>query len=133
MDFTSGNYQRCQNNLGRMSKQSLGHQSGSLVAFRVSSRTDKKDPRNHTKPSEQKFRVQRNYLKEEVRGRVSLVMPDVTVPPIICAAKDGQMFEDKDLSIERMLLENRNRTLNLFALVRLKSIGTNQERDIPNY
>src|SRR5439155_15867165 len=77
----------------------------------------------------EKLRIQRHYFKGKIRGCISLVVPDIAVPPIICPAKDSQMFEDKGLAIKPVLLEDSDRFLHLFALVRLESVGTNHERD----
>jgi len=79
------------------------------------------------------FRVERNYLERKVSGGVSVAMANVSVPPVVRAAENRQVFEDESFTIEALLLQYCDRILDLFSLVGLKSIRTNQKRSVPNH
>src|SRR5260370_1448685 len=79
------------------------------------------------------FRVERNYLERKVSGGVSVAMANVSVPPVVGAAENRQVFEDESFTIEALLFQYCDCTLNLCALIRLQTVGANQKRSVPNY
>src|ERR1700674_1495341 len=78
----------------------------------------------------EKFRVERNYLERKVRRGVSVAMTDVSVPPVVRAAENRQVFEDESFTIEALLFQQRDCILNFFALIRLQAVGANQKRGV---
>ena len=68
------------------------------------------------------FRVERYYLERKVSGGVSVAMANVSVPPVVCAAKDCQAFQDESFACETLLRQDYYCLLNFFALIRLKAI-----------
>src|SRR6266849_8789113 len=79
------------------------------------------------------FRVERNYLERKVSGGVSIAMANVSVPPVVRAAENRQVFEDESFTIEALLFQECDCSLNCFALIRLQAVGANQKRSVPNY
>src|SRR5260221_2834240 len=78
----------------------------------------------------EKLRIQRYDFKRKIRGGVGVAVPIVAVPPIVRAAKDRQALQDESLAIETVLLKDSDRFLHRFALVRLKTVRTNQQRQV---
>src|SRR5258706_12250954 len=76
----------------------------------------------------EKLRIQRHDFKRKIRGGVSVAVPNVAIPPIVGATKDGQVFQDESLAIETVLLKDSDRFLHRFTLVGLKTVRTNQQR-----
>ncbi len=76
------------------------------------------------------FRVERNYLERKVSGGVSVAMANVSVPPVVRAAENRQVFEDESFTIEALLFQHCDCILNFFALIRLQAVGTNQKRSV---
>jgi len=80
----------------------------------------------------EKIRIKRYDFERKVRGRVRILMPSPPVPPVIRGAENHEVFENESLAIEALLLQECDCLLNLFALIGLKSIRSQQKRDIPN-
>jgi hypothetical protein len=81
----------------------------------------------------EEFRVERNYLERKVSRGVSIAMTDVSVPPVVRAAENRQVFEDESFAIKALLFQQCDCILNFFALIRLQTVGANQKRSVPNY
>src|SRR5260370_41906277 len=81
-------------------------------------------------PNVEEFRVERYHLERKVRRGVSVAMANVSVPPVVRAAENRQVFEDESFTIEALLFQHCDCTLNLCALIRLQAVGTNQKRSV---
>jgi hypothetical protein len=68
------------------------------------------------------FRVESNYLERKVGRGISLAMADIPVPPVVCAAKDSQAFQDEGFAGETLLGQDCYGPLNFFALIRLQPL-----------
>ena len=80
-----------------------------------------------------KFRVDSHDFEGKICGGIGLAMANVCVPPVVCAAKHREMFEEESFPTEALLLQDRDRVFNFLALLSLKSVGAYQERDVPDY
>jgi hypothetical protein len=78
----------------------------------------------------EEFRVECYYLERKVSGGVCVAMANVSIPPIVCAAKGREVFEEKSFTIEALLLQDRDCLLNFVALVGLKSVRSQQKGSV---
>ena len=79
------------------------------------------------------FRVDSHDVERKICGGIGVPMTNVRVPPVVGTAKHRELFEEKCLTTEALLLQDRDRVFNFLALLSLESVGAYQERDVPNY
>jgi len=69
----------------------------------------------------EEFWIERHYFKRKIRRRISVVVANIRVPPVVCTPERSQVIEDECFAGEARLLKHGDRFIYSLALIGLKS------------